>query len=129
MNDIQRKRVAQIVERWKYVLMDRWSKFDQNVTGHGAAVFVDKSTGHFIPGILPVIKRDGYAPGRAVVVCAVPDTAPVIYEMLIHAPEDIAFLLSLLPDHSQSAPERRLHIVEHEEDAMPGSAPEHTEGE
>lgn len=84
-------RLTEIKERWKWFRDDTWSKQDQAMTGHGVAIF-----GPVLNKIRVIIKRDGWAPGTAILVAAVPDTAPLVHDAIIHAPADIDYLLNLL---------------------------------
>lgn len=88
-------KLGEIKERWKYFLEDTWSPHDQAITGHATRVFAP-----ILPEVLLIIKRDGWEPGTGIVVCAVADTAPLVHQALMKAPEDIAYLLSLLDPHA-----------------------------
>lgn len=86
-------RLDEIKERWRYFWGDEWSPFNQAITGHGARVFAP-----VLPNVKTIIQRDGWGPGSAIVVACVPDTAPLVFEAILHCPQDIKYLLDLLEE-------------------------------
>lgn len=88
-------RLSEIKERWKYFLDDTWAHADRRdkVTGQGVVTFAP-----VMKDILLVIKRDATDSGAAIIVAAVAETAPLVCEALVHAPQDIRYLLDLLEE-------------------------------
>lgn len=86
-------RLDEIRERWQYFLDDTWSHADRSdrVTGAGVVAFAPA-----MKNILLIVKRDTPEPGTAIIVAAVSETAPLVRDAIVKAPEDLKYLLDLV---------------------------------